>query len=104
MASIYEPASDAERDEPPYRWRRSRIGRQTGARQLGAALFELPPPFGAFPLHIHYGDEEMLGVVRGRPPPSTLGGSRELVAGEAVACPAGREGSERLTNDRSEAV
>jgi len=104
MANIYEPDWDAQRDEPPYRWRRSRIGRQTGARQLGASLFELPPGAASFPLHIHYANEEMLVVVSGRPTLSTLGGSRELVAGEAVACPAGREGAHRLTNDTSEPV
>jgi uncharacterized cupin superfamily protein len=99
MANIYEPEWDAERDEPPYRWRRSRIGRQTGARQLGASLFELPPGATSFPLHIHYANEEMLVVVGGRPTLSTPGGSRELVAGDVVACPAGRDGAHRLTND-----
>jgi uncharacterized cupin superfamily protein len=104
MASIYEPVWDAERDEPPYRWRRSRIGRQTGARQLGASLFELPPGATSFPLHIHYANEEMLVVVAGRPTLQTLSGSRELAAGEVVACPAGRDGAHRLTNDTDEPV
>jgi hypothetical protein len=27
MANVYEPTWDADRDEPPYRWRRSRLGR-----------------------------------------------------------------------------
>src|SRR3954453_2080865 len=102
MANIYEPEWDAERDEPPYRWRRSRIGRQTGARQLGASLFELPPRAASFPLHVHYANQEMLVVVSGRPTLHTLSGSRELVAGEVVACPAGRDGAHRLTNDTDE--
>src|SRR5919112_2077168 len=89
MANVYEPTWDSERDEPPYRWRRSRIGRQAGARQLGASLFELEPGAASFPLHIHYANEEMLVVMSGRPTLETLSGSRELVAGEAVACPAG---------------
>ena len=33
MANVYEPIWDAERDAPPYVWKRSRIGRQTGARR-----------------------------------------------------------------------
>src|SRR4051794_24694989 len=104
MASIYEPEWDAERDEPPYRWRRARLGRQTGARALGASLFELPPGAASFPLHIHYANEEMLVVVAGRPTLQTLSGSRELVAGEVVSCPAGPDGAHRLKNDTDEPV
>jgi uncharacterized cupin superfamily protein len=104
MANVYEPDWDAERDEEPYRWRRSRIGRQTGARQLGASLFELPPRAHSFPLHIHYANEEMLFVVAGRPTLQTLDGSRVLATGEVVACPAGREGAHRLVNETDEAV
>jgi uncharacterized cupin superfamily protein len=104
MANVYEPEWDAERDEPPYRWRRSRIGRQTGARQLGASLFELPPGAHSFPLHIHYANEEMLVVIAGRPTMDTLEGKRVLEQGEVVALPAGREGAHRVVNDTDEPV
>src|SRR4051794_41617587 len=95
MASIYEPEWDAERDEPPYRWRRARLGRQTGARALGASLFELPPGAASFPLHIHYANEEMLVVVAGRATPQTLSGSRGLVGGAGVSWPGGRGRADR---------
>ena len=104
MANVYEPIWDAERDAPPYVWRRSRIGRQTGARQLGASLFELPPGAASFPLHIHYANEEMLVVLAGRPTLATLSETRSLEVGEVVACPAGREGAHRLTNETDEPV
>ena len=104
MASIYEPEWDAERDAPRYRWRRSRIGRQTGARRLVASLFELPPGATSFPLHIHYANEEMLVVLAGRPTLEDLSGSRVLDVGEVVACPAGRGGAHRLTNETGEPV
>src|SRR5919198_718548 len=92
MANVYEPEWDAERDAPPYVWKRSRIGRQIGARQLGASLFELPPGATSFPLHIHYANEEMLVVLAGRPTLHGLSGSRRVLdAGEGVARPAGRE-------------
>ncbi|MEA2383775.1 MAG: hypothetical protein QOH72_3746 [Solirubrobacteraceae bacterium] len=104
MANVYEPDWDVERDEPPYRWRRSRIGRQAGARQLGASLFEVAPGASTFPLHIHHANEEMLVVVAGRPTLQTLSESRQLAVGEVVACPAGREGAHRLTNDTDEPV
>src|SRR3954453_8554775 len=104
MASIYEPEWDAERDEPPYRWRRSRIGRRTGARQLGASLFEVAPGATTFPLHVHYANEEMLVVVAGRPTLETLDGPRSLAPGEVVAFPAGRDGAHRLTKETDEPV
>jgi uncharacterized cupin superfamily protein len=104
MANVYEPTWDADRDEPPYRWRRSRLGRQAGARQLGASLFELPPGAESFPLHIHYANEELLVVVAGAPTLRTLDAERRLKAGEVVACPAGREGAHLLRNDTDEPV
>jgi uncharacterized cupin superfamily protein len=102
MANVYEPTWDAERDEPSFRWRRSRIGRQAGARQLGASLFELEPGAATFPLHIHYANEELLVVVAGRPTLETLSGSRALSPGEVVSLPAGRSGAHRVRNDSGE--
>ena len=104
MANVYEPEWDSDRDEPPYVWRRSRIGRQTGARRLGATLFEVPPGGTTFPLHIHYANEELLVVLAGRPTLQTLTETRALEVGEVVWCPAGREGAHRLTNDTDEPV
>src|SRR3954470_11438297 len=89
MASIYEPEWDAERDEPPYRWRRSRIGRRTGARQLGASLFEVAPGATTLPLHVHYANEEMLVVVAGRPTLETLDGPRPLAPARSWPSPPG---------------
>ena len=102
MANIYDPAFDAERDDPPYRWRRARLGRQAGARDLGASLFELEPGAATFPLHAHFANEELLVVVEGRPTLTTLDGSRELGPGDVVACLAGRAGTHRLDNHGDE--
>jgi uncharacterized cupin superfamily protein len=99
MPNVFEPNWDAARDEPPFRWRRAWIGRQAGARDLGASLFELPPGSASFALHAHYANEEMIVVLAGRP--TLTGGDgeiRELVPGEVVACPAGRDGAHRLDN------
>lgn len=105
MPNLFEPDWDAERDDPPFRWRRARLGRQGGSRDLGASLFEVPPAGATFPLHAHYANEEMLIVVAGRPTLSTPDGERrELSPGELVACPAGREGAHRLDNETDEPV
>jgi uncharacterized cupin superfamily protein len=98
MANSFEPEWDAERDEPPFRWRRARIARQAGARDLGASLFELPPGAATFPLHAHYPNEEMVLVLAGSPSLSGPDGQvRELEPGDVVACPAGREGAQGST-------
>jgi uncharacterized cupin superfamily protein len=103
MPNLFEPDWDAERDKPPFRWRRARLGRQAGARELGASLFELPPGAATFPLHAHYANEEMIVVVAGRPSLTGADGEvRTLAAGDVVACPAGREGAHRLDNHGDE--
>ncbi len=103
MPNLFDPDWDAERDEPPFRWRRARLGRQAGAQDLGASLFEIPPGAATFPLHAHFSNEEMLLVLAGRPTlTSADGSSRELSTGEVVACPAGRSGAHRLDNNGDE--
>lgn len=105
MPNVFEPDFDAERDEPPFRWRRAQLGREAGARELGASLFEVPPGAATFPLHAHYANEELMIVLSGRPTLTGLdGASRELAPGEVVACPAGREGAHRLDNHTGEPV
>lgn len=98
VANLFEPHWDAERDAPPYCWRRARLGRQAGSERLGASLFELPPGAHSFPLHAHYANEEPLIVVAGAPTLDTLDGERTLRSGEVVAFPAGRRGAHRLRN------
>jgi uncharacterized cupin superfamily protein len=103
MPNLFDPDWDAERDEPPFRWRRARLGRQAGARDLGASLFEIPPGAATFPLHAHFANEELLVVLAGT---LTLtgpsGATRQLAPGEIVACPAGRAGAHRLDNEGAE--
>jgi uncharacterized cupin superfamily protein len=104
VPNLFEPEFDAERDDGPYRWRRARLGRQAGAGQLGASLFELPPGAASFPLHAHYANEEMVMVLEGEPTLRTLEGERRLERGEVVACPAGRRGAHELRNETEASV
>jgi uncharacterized cupin superfamily protein len=98
MANVFRPEWDAERDQPPFRWRRARLGRQAGTESLGASLYELEPGARTFPLHAHYANEELIIVLAGKPTLRTLNGERELEEGDVVACPAGRQGAHRLDN------
>ena len=97
--NIFDPDFDVERDEPPYRWRRARLGRQAGSEKLGASLFEVPPGAETFPLHIHHANEELLIVLEGTPMLRTLDGTRSLAPGAVVAFPAGRDGAHAISND-----
>ncbi len=102
MPNVFEPHWDAEQDEAPFTWRRSRVARQAGSEKLGASVFELQPGASSFPLHIHHANEELLVVLAGTPTLRTLDGERELAQGEVVAFPSGRRGAHRIYN-RSDA-
>ena len=104
MANVFEPEWDAERDAEPFRWKRARLARQAGARDLGASLFEVPPGAATFPLHAHFANEELLVVLSGRPTLTTREAERALEPGEVVAFPAGLEGAHRLDNRSAEPV
>lgn len=98
MPNVYRPVWDAEQDEPPFTWRRARLGRQAGAEKIGASLFELPPGGATFPLHAHHANEEVVVVLDGRPTLIGSHGERQLEQGDVVACPAGPGGAHRLDN------
>jgi uncharacterized cupin superfamily protein len=102
--NAFEPEWDAERDEPPFVWQRARLGRQAGARELGASLFEVAPGAATFPLHAHFANEELLVVLAGRPTLRTPESRRELAPGDVVAFPAGEAGAHRLDNHTGEPV
>ena len=96
--SVTDPQWDAEQDRGPFRWRRSRVGRQAGGRELGASVFELEPGAATFPLHAHHANEEILVVLAGRPTLRTIDGERRLDEGEVVCFLTGRAGAHRIEN------
>jgi uncharacterized cupin superfamily protein len=96
--SVTEPHWDAEQDRGPFQWRRARVGRQAGARELGASVFELQPGTSTFPLHAHHGNEELVVVLAGQPTLRTVDGERSLGEGEVAALPIGRAGAHRIDN------
>jgi hypothetical protein len=83
--NVFDPEWDAETDRPPYRWKRSLVGRRAGALELGASLFEVPAGGATFPLHAHFANEELLVVLSGRPTLRTADARRELAPGEVAA-------------------
>lgn len=95
---MFDPQWDADQDRGPFRWRRARVGRQAGSRELGASVFEVPPGASTFPLHAHHANEEILVVLAGRPTLRTLDSERELAEGAVVSFRVGREGAHRIDN------
>jgi uncharacterized cupin superfamily protein len=103
VANLFEPKFDGDQDRPGFKYRRARLARQAGARQLGASLYEIEPGQATFPYHAHTANEELLVVIEGRPSLRTPTGWRDLERGELVSFPAGPEGAHQVAN-RSQAT
>jgi uncharacterized cupin superfamily protein len=103
MTNVFEPEFGPGLPNPaPFHGRAAEIGVQAGTHDLGASLYELEQGQATSPYHTHYGNEELLIVLAGRPTLRTPAGARELDPGEVVAFPAGRDGAHRLDNHRPE--
>jgi uncharacterized cupin superfamily protein len=98
MANLYEPEFDGSSDRDGFTYRRAKLGAQAGAVRLGASLYEVPPGEATFPYHAHFGNEEMLFVLEGRPSLRTPDGWRELDPGDVVSFKVGLEGAHQVMN------
>ena len=78
------------------------MGRQAGARELGASVFEIEPGASTFPLHAHHANEEILVVLGGRPTLRTIDGERQLEQGDLACFRTGRAGAHRIDNRTGE--
>jgi uncharacterized cupin superfamily protein len=103
MPNVFDPQFAPPLPSPaPFESRVAEIGVQAGTRDLGASLYELAQGQATAPYHTHYGNEELLIVLAGRPTLRTPAGARELEPGEVVAFPVGRDGAHRVDNHRPE--
>jgi len=104
VPNVFEPEFEERdpEDPAPFTVRGARLGRQAGARELGATLYELQPGEAICPFHLHHGNEEMMIVLAGRPTLRMGDGERELPTGEVVAFPRGRAGAHRVDNHAGE--
>jgi len=95
-ANVFAPEWDVEM--PDLGRRAMRLGARAGSNELGASLYEIDPGGAVSPLHIHYGNAELLVVLSGRPQLHTTAGARELEPGAVVAFPRGPAGAHRIAN------
>jgi uncharacterized cupin superfamily protein len=100
--NLYADDWDREQVREGYRWRVARVGERVGGRRIGASLYELEPGQHSFPYHFHYGNEEWLLVVSGRPTLRTPDSERELTEGDVVCFPAGPGGAHSFENRTDE--
>jgi uncharacterized cupin superfamily protein len=89
-------------DPAGFRAGRLRFGRDLGARRTGTSVYEVPPGQAICPYHYHYGEEEWLLVLAGRPTLRTPEGDEQLAAWDAVCFPEGPSGAHALRNDTDE--
>ena len=81
-----------------------RLGPMLGATRLGMTVYELPPGQAVCPFHFHWGDEEWLIVIRGRPTVRTPEGETDLQEGDVACFPVGPAGAHRVHNATDETV
>jgi uncharacterized cupin superfamily protein len=98
VTSFLEPDFEPAVEMDGFRSRRARLGRDAGCEHLGISLFELEPGSAAFPLHYHFGNEEMLISLSGELALRTADGERPLAEGEVVALPVGEAGAHQVIN------
>lgn len=96
-ANIDDP--DWDFDLPaPRAVRAARVGAHSGARDLGATLYEIAPGGAVSPYHVHHANEELLVVIEGRPWLRTPEGVTTLDPGAVVAFPPGPDGAHQISN------
>jgi uncharacterized cupin superfamily protein len=78
-----------------------RFGESLGATMWGGTLYELAPGESSS-YHWHYGEEECLIALAGRPTLRTPEGERELAPWEIAWFPRGEQGAHQVRNDWGE--
>ena len=96
--NAFRPEYDASEERAGFTYRRARVGRQAGSERLGASVFDLAPGNATFPYHYHFGNEELLIVLSGRPHLRSPGGWRQLDEGDVIAFCVGERGAHQIAN------
>lgn len=104
MPNIFDPEFDEVVEKDGYTKRRAWLARQAGAERLGASVWDIEPGAPAYRYHFHYGEEEMVVVISGRPTLRTPEGTRQLEPGELLSFKVGPEGAHQLLNETDETV
>ena len=96
--NLYGDEWDRTEERPGWRSKDGWIGARLGAQLLGGSLYELEPGDRLWPYHLHHANEEWLIVVRGTPTLRTPDGEQQLVEGDVVVFPRGKDGAHQVSN------
>lgn len=103
--NIADPTFSYDAEDPEgFRSGMFRFGRDLGAEQTGASVYELPPAQALCPYHYEYGEEEWLMVLTGRPTLRTPEGTEQIDPFDVVFFPKGPAGAHGVRNDTTEPV
>jgi uncharacterized cupin superfamily protein len=101
--NIAKPDFEYDPEDPDgFKAGMARIGRQLGAKETGASVYELPPGQSVCPYHYEYGEEEWVLVLNGHPTVRTPEGSEQLDPFDVVFFPKGPDGAHQVRNDSDE--
>jgi uncharacterized cupin superfamily protein len=101
--NLSQPTFEHDDDEPDgFRAGMFRFGKQLGATETGASLYELPPGQAVCPYHYEYGEEEWLLVLSGNPSVRTPEGTEQLEPLDMVFFPMGPDGAHQVLNQTDE--
>jgi len=89
---------DRTEERPGWRSKDAWVGAHIDAELIGGSMYELEPGDKLWPYHTHHANEEWLIVLRGTPTLRTPEGERELVEGDVVAFPRGKDGFHQIRN------
>jgi len=96
--NLYENDWDVERQSGDGATVRMRhVGHGLETELIGGTLMEVGPGYLG-PYHLHYGNEELLLVLAGRPTVRTPEGEREFEPGDVVFFPRGPDGLHAIAN------
>ena len=96
--NLFDDDWDVERSFEGAASRMLHLGRRLGGELLGATIFELDPGVRGIS-HFHYGNEEWVLVLDGKPTLRTPDGERSLAKGDVAVFPRGPGGTHALSND-----
>ena len=101
--NLSQPTFEHDDDEPDgFHAGMFRFGKQLGATETGASLYELPPGQAVCPYHYEYGEEEWVLVLSGRPSVRTPEGTEQLEPLDMVFFPMGPDGAHQVLNQADE--
>jgi uncharacterized cupin superfamily protein len=70
--------------------------------QTVAAFYVLPSGKSNYPFHYHTTNEEVFYVISGKGVLETFGENYSIQAGDIIICPAGKQGTHKITNTTQE--